>query len=53
MLSKVSGFPVGKYSRIVTPSWLKAGFIKAVSSIMGRHHLRVNSTAFFPTACTA
>ena len=22
MLSRVSGFPVGKYSRIVTPSWL-------------------------------
>ena len=35
MLSKVNGFPSGRYSSTVTPSWLKSGFITAVTAIAG------------------
>ena len=53
MLSRVRGFPVGRYRRIVTPSWLKAGLNRAVRRKTGRHHFRQNNTARCPSACTA
>jgi len=46
--SSVNGFPVFKYVIIVAPSWLNAGFISAVISMLGKRKIKLNFTAFLP-----
>ena len=53
MLSNVSGFPLEKYSKMVVPSWLKAGLIKEVNSTIGKQIFSKNNTLFFPFMLTA
>ena len=53
MDSSVSGFPLGKYVKIVMPSWLNAGFTSAASAAMGSSPMTANRTAFCPFSVMA
>jgi hypothetical protein len=49
ILSRVRGLPLLKYIRIVCPSWLNAGLIKAVTRMDGRQNFSINMTLFLPS----
>jgi hypothetical protein len=48
-LSRVRGLPLLKYIRIVCPSWLNAGLIKAVTRMDGRQNFSMNIILFLPS----
>ena len=49
ILSRVRGLPLLKYIRIVCPSWLNAGLIKAVTRMDGRQNFSMNIILFLPS----
>ena len=53
MLSSVSGLPFEKYSKIVAPSWLKAGLINAVKITIDKQYFSRKKTLFLPSMLMA
>jgi hypothetical protein len=50
--SSVRGLPLLRYVNIVAPSWLNAGFMRAVTISMGSRNKALNFNAFLPLIYT-